>query len=73
MMVRRVIPSRKQSGTGVWSAPSRTKKMLAPVVSATRPRQSSISASLYTCCSACCFDKVQIMYRPEAFDSVGAV
>jgi hypothetical protein len=33
--VRRVMPSRKQSGTGVCSAPSMTKKMLAPVASAT--------------------------------------
>jgi hypothetical protein len=60
-------------GTGVCSAPSATKKTLAPVASATRPRQSSIIASLYPCCSACCFDRVQIMYRPAAFDSVGAV
>ena len=31
MTVRRVMPSRKQSGVGVCSTPSLTKKMLAPV------------------------------------------
>ena len=43
--VRRVIPSRKQSGVGVCSDPLRTKKTLAPVASATCPRQSNIKAS----------------------------
>ena len=42
---RRVIPSRKQSANGVWTTPSRMKKTFAPVHSATRPCQSSISAS----------------------------
>ena len=32
--VRRVMPSRKQSGAGVWMTPSKTRKRLAPVVSA---------------------------------------
>src|SRR3989304_7318697 len=39
MTVRLVMPSRKQSGSGVCSTPSLTKKMLAPVASATCPRQ----------------------------------
>ena len=43
--VWRVMPLRKQSAIGVWMAPSRVKKMLAPVHSATRPCQSSIMAS----------------------------
>ena len=43
--VRRVMPSRKQSGVGVWRTPSLIRNTLAPVHSATRPRQSSISAS----------------------------
>ncbi len=30
MTVRRVMPSRKQSASGVWMTPSLTKKMLAP-------------------------------------------
>jgi hypothetical protein len=45
MTVRRVMPSKKQSGVGVWIFPSVTKKILAPVHSAIRPCQSSISAS----------------------------
>jgi hypothetical protein len=44
--VCRVMPLRKQSGVGVCSTPSRTKKALAPVASATWPRQSNIKASL---------------------------
>ncbi len=43
--VCRVMPSRKQSASGVWILPSLTKKMLAPVASAICPRQSSINAS----------------------------
>ena len=42
---RRVMPSRKQSAIGVWMRPSLMKKMLAPVHSATNPRQSYIIAS----------------------------
>ena len=62
MTVRRVMPSRKQSGTGVCRVPSpKTKKMLAPVASATRPRQSSIRASSNPSRSAACLDRVQIM------------
>ena len=41
----RVMPSRKQSAIGVWTSPSLMKNTLAPVHSATRPCQSSISAS----------------------------
>ena len=43
--VRRVMPSRKQSGFGVCSSPSMARKTLAPVASAIWPRQSSIRAS----------------------------
>ena len=58
---RRVIPSRKQSGSGVCSSPSITKKTFALVVSATLPRQSSISASAQPRCSARCFANVPII------------
>ena len=60
MTERRVMPLRKQSGVGVCSSPSMTKKMLAPVASATCPRQSSISASSNPAASAACFESVPI-------------
>ena len=41
--------------------------------SARLPRQSSISASSQPCASASCLAIVQIMYRPEALASTGAV
>jgi hypothetical protein len=61
MTVCRVMPFRKQSGVGVWITPSPTKNTLAPVASATWPRQSSMSASAKPFRSAACFDNVQIM------------
>ena len=45
--VRLVIPSKKQSGFGVYKFPSlNLKNILAPVASAIRPLQSNITASL---------------------------
>ena len=50
-----------------------TKKMLAPVASDTRPRQSSTKASSKPAASAACLDSVPIMYNPAALLAVGAV
>jgi hypothetical protein len=61
MTVRRVMPSRNPSGRGVCNAPSITRKMFAPVVSATSPRQSSISASAHPSASAACLARVPIV------------
>jgi hypothetical protein len=61
MTARRVMPSRKLSGVGVTRVPSMTRKMLAPVDSARRPFQSSISASSKPAFKARSFSMPQMM------------
>ena len=47
--------------------------MFALVPSATLPSKSNINDSEYPCCSASCFERVQIIYNPAAFASQGIV
>ena len=68
------MPSKNESGTGVWSSPNLfLKKTFAPVASAMFPSWSSIRESIKPCASASCLDKVHIMYNPAALVSHGIV